>query len=107
MVRSDDPSGLKKRGFCVYFKDHIPLIRRNNLCTRINCLVAEIHLENEKCFLSCLYRSPNQSQHQFENFCTNIDSFIDNINYELPIVSVINGDFNAKFLKWCIKDITK
>ena len=43
---------------------------------------------------------------QIENFCTNLDFLIDNINNELPIVSVITGDFNAKRSKWCNKDIT-
>ena len=94
MIRSDSPNGFKKRVVCVHYKEHIPLIRRDNLCTLNHCLVAEICLENKKCFLICLYRSP--SQHEFENFCTNLDFLIDDINNELPIVSIITGDFNAR-----------
>ena len=36
---------------------YIPLIRRDGLCPLSNCLVTEICLENEKFFLTCLYRS--------------------------------------------------
>ena len=56
LIRSGHTGSLQKGGVCVYYKEHIPLIRRENLCTLSNCLVAEIRLENEKCFLTCLYR---------------------------------------------------
>ena len=48
--RSDDPSGLKKAVACIYYKEHIPIIRRDDLCSPSNGLVTEIRLENEKCF---------------------------------------------------------
>ena len=35
----------------------------------------------------------------------NSDYLIDNINNELPIVSVIAQDFNARCLKWAIKTL--
>ena len=50
LIRSDDPNGLKKDGVCIYCKKHIPLIRRDDLCSPVN----EIRLENKKCFLTCL-----------------------------------------------------
>ena len=96
----------EKGGVCICYKEHIPLVRRDDLCTLSNCLVTEIRLENEKCFLTCLYRSPSQTQHEFENFCTNLDTFMDHINNELPICSVITGDLNGRYSKWCNKDIT-
>ena len=82
------------------------LIRRDDLCSLRKCLVTEIRLENEKCFLTCLYRSTSQNQHGFENFCTNLDTLIDHINNELPTCSVLTGDFNARCSKWCNNDIT-
>ena len=105
LIRSDHPSGSKKGGVCVYYKEHIPLVKRDDLCILSNCLVTEIRLENQKFFLTCLYRSASQIQHEFENFCTNLDTLTDHINNELPICSVINGDLNARCSKWCIKDI--
>ena len=69
-------------------------------------MVTEICFKNEKCFLSCLYGSPSQTQHKLKNFCTNLDTIMDHINNELPICSVITGDLNARCSKWCNKDIT-
>ena len=40
------------------------------------------------------------------NFCTNLDTLMDHINNELPICSVLIGNFNAKCSKWCNNDIT-
>ena len=85
LIRSDHLSGSKKGGVCVYYKEHIPLVRRDDLCTVSNCLVTEIRLEKEKCFFTCLYRSPSQTQHEFENFCKNLNTLMDHINNELPI----------------------
>ena len=106
LIRSDHRHGLKKGGICVYYEEYVPFIRRDDLCTLDNCLVAEIRLENEKCFFACLYRSPNQSQHKFEDFCTKLDFLANNINNELLTISVITGDFNARCSKWFNKDIT-
>ena len=36
LIRSDHPGGFKKRGVCIYFKEHIPLIRRDDICTLSN-----------------------------------------------------------------------
>ena len=60
LVKADDPSRLKKGGVCPYYKEHFSLISVDDLCPLSNCLVLDIHLENEKCFLICLYRSPSQ-----------------------------------------------
>ena len=32
-------------------------------------------------------------------------TLVNNINNELPIISVISGDFNARCSKWCNNDI--
>ena len=104
--RSDDPSGLKKAVACIYYKEHIPIIRRDDLCSPSNGLVTEIRLENEKCFPTCSYRSPSQNQHEFENFFTNVYTLMDYINNELPTCSVLTGDFNSRYSKWSSNDIT-
>ena len=106
LIRSDHPNGSKKGGVCVYYKEHIPLVRRDDLCTLNNCLVTKTRLENEKCFLTCLYQSPSQTQHEFENFCRNLDTLMDHINNELPVCPVITEDLHARCSKWCNKNIT-
>ena len=66
----------------------------------------KIRSQNEKCFLTCLYRSPSQSQDQFENFCTTFDILLSQINDELPICSIVTGDFNARYSRWWRNDVT-
>ena len=50
LIRSDHPSDSKKGGVCVYYKAHVPLDKRDDICTLHNCLVMEIRSQNGKCF---------------------------------------------------------
>ena len=61
LIRSDHPSDSKGGGVCIYYKEHIPLIKRDDICTLDNCSVTEIRSQSEKCFLTCIYRSPSQN----------------------------------------------
>ena len=33
LIRSYDPIGQRNGGLCIYYKEHIPLIRRDDLCS--------------------------------------------------------------------------
>ena len=73
MLRADHPSDSKRGGVCIYYKEHIPLIKRDDISTLDNCLVTEIRSQGEKSFLSRVYRSPSQNHDEFEDFCTKFD----------------------------------
>ena len=66
----------KRGGVCIYHKKHLPVIKRDDLRNLNECLVLEIIIGGEKCFFSCLYRSPNQDREEFESFCTNFGLFL-------------------------------
>ena len=68
--------------------------------------MTEIRSQGEKCFLTCVYRSPSQNHDEFEDFCTKFDLLMSNKNNEFPLYSVITGDFNARCSRWWKKDIT-
>ena len=85
----------------MYLKESLLLIRRNDLSNLKECLVTEINVNNEKCFFTCLYRSPSQSHEELESFCSNLDSLPSNINYQHPACSIVIEDFHAKCSKWC------
>ena len=70
MIRADSPSKTKRGGD---YKEYLPLIRKIHFCKLNECIVTEITVNNESCFLTCLYRSPNQNQEQFESFCENLN----------------------------------
>ena len=80
----------------MYFKESLLLLRRKDLGNMKECLVTEIIVNNEKCFFTCLYRSPSQSHEELESFCAILDSFLSNVNDQHPACSIVIGDFNAK-----------
>ena len=100
LMKSVHRSGSRKGGVCVYYKEHTSLIKRDDTCTLDNYLVTEIRSQNKTCFLTCLYRSPSQSQDEFENFCTNFDILLSQINDELPIYSIVASEFRAGCSRW-------
>ena len=59
---------------------------------------------NEKCFFTCLYRSPSQSHEDLESFCYSLDSLHSNINDQHPVCLIVIGDFSVKCSKWCTSD---
>ena len=66
--------------------------------------MTEICSQIEKCFLTCIYRSPSENNEEFENCCINFDLLLSNVNEEIPICSIITGDFNA--CSWWENDST-
>ena len=100
LLRVDRPSNKKRGGVCMYYKEHLPIIKRDDLCTLKECLVMEIRVDQKKFFFSCLYRSPSQKQDEFEEFYIDLNLLLFNINDVNPTLSVITGDFNAKSSRW-------
>ena len=101
MTRADHPSNTKGVGVCICYEEYLPLIRKIDICILNEYIVNEVTVNNESCFLTCLYRSPNQNQEQFKFFCEkliDVTSYIDN---QQPTCSILVGDFNAKLSRWC------
>ena len=64
MIRSDHPSNTKRGGVCIYYKNYLPLVKRNDISLLNECLVCEVNVRKSKCFVTCVYRSPNQSNEE-------------------------------------------
>ena len=105
LIRADHPNDTKRGGVCIYYKDHLPIKQRNDISTLDECIVVEIKNKKQKCFVTCLYRSPSQSNEVFSNFCSDIEETLSNLNLESPFCSVVLGDFNARCNKWFSGDI--
>ena len=82
----------QKGEVCINYKEHIPLIKRDDICTLDNCLVFEIYSQGEKCFFIFIYCSPSQNHDEFDDFCTKLDLLLSNINqmteYKLKLLDV-------------------
>ena len=100
MMRADHPSNTKRGGVCLYYKEHLPIIRRDDISNLQECLVTEITVKNKRCFLSCLHRSPSQNHEQIQSICDSLDILMNNINSLSQAISIIIGDFKGQCSKW-------
>ena len=80
LLRADHPSNTKRGDVCIYYKDHLPIIKRNDLCQLHECLVSELRIGKNKCFFTCLFRSLSQISDEFEDFYTDLSLFLSNTN---------------------------
>ena len=106
LIRSDHPSGSKRGGVCIYFRDHLGLEERPELTTLDECLVVEIKTSSGKFFLCVCYRSPSQTSDEFEDFINKWEETIINVNNCSPNSVIFLGDFNVKNSDWWSGDTT-
>ena len=64
------------------------------------------NLWNKTCDFVSLYRSPNQSEDDFENLCNNFELTFDAVSATNPFLIVAINDFNAKSSNWYTDDAT-
>ena len=96
MMRADHSSNTIKGGVWICYKEHLSIIRRDNISNLKECLVTEITVKNERGYLTCLYRCPRQNREQFQSFFDSLVILMNNINSLNAAISIITGDFNAK-----------
>ena len=81
------------------------------MCNLNECLVLEIRIGGEKCFFSCLYRSPSQGRDEFESFYSEFDLFLSNINDLSPACCILKAilmldlQSGGKYTKKILKDV--
>ena len=101
ILRADHLNKSKCGGVCIYFKQSLPSIRRDDLSTMQKTKPTEISVENETYFFTCFYRSLSQDHDELENFCLELNVLLTSINNNQPACSILIGDFHAKCSKWC------
>ena len=73
LIRPDHPSNTKRGKGYVYYKSSLPL-RVKNIGHLHECLGFELQISDKICNFVALYRSPRQSQDDFETFGDNFDN---------------------------------
>ena len=96
---------VKRGGVCIYHNISLPL-KVKNIHYLQECINFEIIIKGKLCNFITLYRSPNQSQDDFEPFVNNFESNLDSVMVNNPFLTVVLGDFNAKSSLWYNSDIT-
>ena len=83
----------------MYFKEHLPILRRHDLCNLSHCLVTEIRVGK-----NASSRSRCQSCDKFNTFYSNSDLFLSNMNDLNPASLIVISDLNAGNSKWWSSD---
>ena len=105
MIRADLPSNTKRGGVCIHYRNCLPL-KLLNISYLNECITFVIKLGDKICNFVSLYRSPNQSQDDLENFCNNFELTLDAVSATSPFLIVAIGDLNAKSSNWYTGDTT-
>ena len=88
MMRADHPSNTKRGGVCLYYNEHLLRIRRNDISNLKQCLVTEINVKNERCFLTCLYTSPSENRERFQSFCDSQVFYLETV-LSVSVMSIV------------------
>ena len=105
LIASDHPSNTKRGAVCIYHKSSLPL-RVINIGYLHECLSFELQIGNKICNFVGLYRSPGQSQDNFETFADNYEMTLELLAQQSPFLLTAIGDFNAKSSNLYNKDKT-
>ena len=104
-MKSNHPDNVKRGGVGLYVKDSFPAKSRQDLASLPECIVCEVQLDKKKYFFAILYRSPSQSQAEFQDFMNNFELMLSRMSSENPYCVIITGDFNCRATNWWENDI--
>ena len=99
LFRANHPSNTKRGGVCIYYRNSLPL-KILGIQYLQECINFEIRIGGKLCRFVSLYRSPSQSQDDFESFANNFELNIDTATANNTFLTVVLGDFNAKSNLW-------
>ena len=105
MVRADHPGNIKRGGVCVYIKESLPVSCLPNPYLE-ECLIFEVSINNKRCYVISMNRSPSQTSDDFNSFTTNLEKLLVNISSTNPHFILMIGDFNAQSSNWSSNDTT-
>ena len=103
LIRSDHPSNNKRGGVCIYYKNFLPL-RVLGIQYLQECINFELNIGGKICNFISLYRSPSQTQDEFEKFIDNLELNLETLCQNNPFLIVLIGDLNAKSKNWYSHD---
>ena len=104
LVHADHPNDTRRGGVCIYYKESLP-VWVINLSPFEEALLLEMTYHNKKVIASVIYRSPSQSNNEFDSYLSNLDKLVSDINNRKPVLSIITGDFNARSQSWWSNNI--
>ena len=104
IIRKDHPFNTKRGGVCVYYKNTLPF-KLTNIKYLQEYTTFEIRIGRKCCKFFYLYRSPSQTNDEFEFFMKDFELTLDKIHEDNAFMISVLGDFNANSNNWCKNDI--
>ena len=104
-IKNNHPQNVKRGGVGLYIKDSLASKNRSDLVTLPECILYEIQCNKKKYFFAVIYRSPNQSPEEFDNFETNFQLMLSKMHAKNPFCVIVTGDFNCRSTQWWEDDI--
>ena len=105
LVRVDHSGNVNIRSVCVCFKESLPVRCLPNSYLKERLLL-EVSINNKRCYVVSLYRSPSQIFDEFDSFITDLEKMVLDVSRNDPYFILITGDFNAKSSNWSSNDTT-
>ena len=99
LILSVHPSNRKRDGVCIYYKSALPL-RVLNIYYLQESISFELKTGDKVRNFISLYRSPSQTQDEFEKFSENLETNLDRVFQNNPFLVVVIRDFNVKSSNW-------
>ena len=103
LICSDHPSNSKRGGVCIYYKNFLPL-RVLSIQYLQECINFELNISGKICNFISLYRSPSQTEGEFEKFIDKLELNFETLCQNNPFPFVLIGDLNAKSKNWYCHD---
>ena len=79
-------------------------VRASNLTNFSECIIYEVSIQNCKGYIGVIYRSPRQNTTEFEEFLSDFEDILNTITPSSSLVTLILGDFNARYSFWWTND---
>ena len=90
MSRADHPSGNRRGGVCIYYKESLP-IKMLNINYLQECICFELKIGSKLCTIVSLYRSPSKSADEFDNFLNKLNLTIESSTQKNPFLTDFIG----------------
>ena len=105
LTRADNASDSKKGGVGIYYKEFLAArpVEVNNVN---ECVIFEVSIKNKRGYVVSLYRSPSQTQDEFDIFLISFEQMIGDIIAKNPLFVLITGDFNVRSTNWWKNDLS-
>ena len=95
LVHSDHPSYRKGGGVCIYYKETLRL--RVIIVNYLNEYIRfELNISEKLCSFISLYRSPRQTEDEFDKFTDKLDMNLDLAAHNNQYLVAVLDNFNAK-----------